>query len=419
MTTTAGKKLLVLGGKPIGSCEIVRRAREIGIYTIVTDYLPKEQSAAKQLADEAWDISTADVELLAKKIKDEKIDGVYTGVHEFNIARMIEICEKLDLPCFCTMEQWERLVNKRRFKELCRSYGIPVTKEYRIVSTDDPQIEQIRYPVIIKPADGSGSRGFSICGTPDELRKAYAHAVDFSESGEVLVERKMQFENSAIINYTILNGAVVFSGISDKHSKKVFESGAPIMSVQFYPSLYQKQYLESLDQKAKAMFRGMGLRNGVLWIEAFCENGSFTFNEIGYRFGGSLTYLPIEHIYGIDQLSAQIEFAVTGKYLATKAFPSMDYAKTYTIFPVHVRPGKITAIEGLDTIKSDPRFLSFVPVHFIGDNIQNWGSAQQVFAYLHYETETRHESEQFADWILQTLRVTDLDGQNMLFNLFR
>ena len=229
----------------------------------------------------------------------------------------------------------------------------------------------------------------------------------------------MRYENSAIINYTILDGDVIFSGISDKHSKKVFETGAPIMSVQFYPSLYQKQYLESLDQKAKAMFRGMGLRNGVLWIEAFCEDGCFTFNEIGYRFGGSLTYLPIEHIYGIDQLSAQIEFAVTGKYQSGKTVPFMDYAKTYTIFPVHVRPGKIVGVEGLEQVKADPRFRSFVPVHFIGDDIQNWGSAQQVFAYLHYETETRLESEQFADWILQTLAVTDQDGQNMLFNLFR
>ena len=414
-----GKRLLVLGGKPIGSCEIVLCAKRLGIYTIVTDYLTKEQSPAKLLADECWDISTAEVDLLAGLVKERQIDGIYTGVHEFNISRMIEISEATGLPCFCTKNQWNQLVNKRRFKELCRGYGIPVTKEYHLSSLDDPMIAEIEYPVITKPADGSGSRGFSICNTPEELRAAFANAAMFSSSGEVLVERKMPYENSAIINYTIQNGEVVFSGISDKHSKKVFESGAPIMSVQFYPSLYQKQYLESLNQRAKDLFRGMGLRNGVLWIEAFCEDGSFTFNEIGYRFGGSLTYLPISHAYGIDQLSAQIEYAVTGQYRTVKTAPSLNYGKTYTIFPVHVRPGKITGIEGLDMVKADPRFKSFVPVHFLGDDIQNWGSAQQVFAYLHYETETRRESEQFADWILQTLRVTDQDGQNMLFNLFR
>ena len=43
------KKLLVLGGKPIGSVEIVRRAKELGYYTIVADYLPIEESHAKKI----------------------------------------------------------------------------------------------------------------------------------------------------------------------------------------------------------------------------------------------------------------------------------------------------------------------------------------------------------------------------------
>ena len=46
-------KLLLLGGKPIGSCEIVAAAQEKGYYVIVADYLPKEESPAKLIADEA------------------------------------------------------------------------------------------------------------------------------------------------------------------------------------------------------------------------------------------------------------------------------------------------------------------------------------------------------------------------------
>ena len=59
-----GKKMLVLGGKPIGSVELVKRAKELGAYVIVTDYLPIEQSPAKRIADECWDISTAEVNKL-------------------------------------------------------------------------------------------------------------------------------------------------------------------------------------------------------------------------------------------------------------------------------------------------------------------------------------------------------------------
>ena len=57
------RKVLLLGSST-GSIEIIKYLRTQDIYLIVSDYLPVEQSPAKMLADEIWDISTADVDLL-------------------------------------------------------------------------------------------------------------------------------------------------------------------------------------------------------------------------------------------------------------------------------------------------------------------------------------------------------------------
>ena len=54
-----GKKLLILAGAGVHS-KVVRAAKEMGIYTIVTDYL--EDSPAKQIADEAWLTDIMDTE---------------------------------------------------------------------------------------------------------------------------------------------------------------------------------------------------------------------------------------------------------------------------------------------------------------------------------------------------------------------
>ena len=97
------KKVLVLGGKPIGSVELVQKLKEKDLYVIVTDYLPLEDSPAKRIADESWDISTAEVDLLSQKIIDENISAIMTGVHEFNINRMLDICEKTSLPTYCCL----------------------------------------------------------------------------------------------------------------------------------------------------------------------------------------------------------------------------------------------------------------------------------------------------------------------------
>lgn len=415
----SNKKLLVLGGKPIGSCEIVEYAKSEGAYVVVADYLPKELSAAKRIADEYWDISTGEVEQLKQLIIDNGIDAVYTGVHEFNITKMLDICRDLKLPCYCTPEQWYAVDNKQSFKNMCRKYDIPVTKEYELSSEfTDEELDRIDYPVIIKPVDGSGSRGFSICNNVQELRNAYPQSVEFSASGTVLVEEYMNYKNSVIINYTLVNGEVIYSGIGDKKSKKVKETGAPIMAAVLYPSEYEEIYLNELDEKVKRMFTEEGYMNGVIWIEAFCENGKFTFNELGYRFGGSLTYHAVKHRAGFDQLALQVEYALTGKNVSFINKQFEEPKDVYMVLPVHVKPGKITRVEGVEEIQKTKEFNEIVYVHFLGDQIEDWGSAQQVFAYIHFIVKSREEAEIFAKYVVNTINVYDENNNQMLFNLY-
>ena len=54
-----GKRLLIMGGMQI-SCEIVRKAKSMGVFTIVADYYPVGKSPAKKIADESWNINITD-----------------------------------------------------------------------------------------------------------------------------------------------------------------------------------------------------------------------------------------------------------------------------------------------------------------------------------------------------------------------
>lgn len=420
MRDLKNKNLLVLGGRAIGSKEIVECAQKKGIKTIVVDYLPASRSIAKQLADESYDISTADIDKLAKIVKEKKVDGVFTGVHEFNIRKMINLCDETKLSCYCNEEQWDMLQNKSCFKELCRTFDIPVTKEYKIenVSELDKEIN-FDFPVITKPVDGSGSRGFSVCENITELRSAYERALEFSESKGVLIEQCMNYKNSVIINYTIVNGNVYFCGISDKISKKINETSGPIMSVQYYPSVNEKEYICTLDSKAKKMLESLGLQMGVVWIEAFNDHGKFVFNEMGLRFGGSLTYLPVEYFYGINQLELLIEYALTGENVNCSDINQNpnESGKVYCILPVHLREGHICDIKGVEKIEANENFIKIVPVHYVGDDIEEWGSARQVFAYLHFVADSREDADKVAKEFINQLHVYDENGYDMLYCL--
>jgi len=417
MNNLMGKKLLILGGKPIGSCEIVLKAKQYGIYTIVTDYLSIKESPAKRIADEVWDISTADLERLVNKCKEDKVDGIVAGVHEYNLRQSFILCDKLGLPCYCTLNQWDLLENKENFKKECRKNGLPVAKDYTVEFDGDITLKSDSFPVVVKPSDGSGSRGFSVCYEVSELKTAINYAKKFSESESVLIEQYMDYVFSVIINYTIVDGNIYYSGISDKRSKKVFNNGAPIMSFQCYPSLHEREYLEELNFKVIKMLECLGLKNGALWIEAFYNADGFVFNELGYRFGGSLTYYPVQYLFGIDQLSLLLEHALTGKSTYTGG-KTLAREEKYCILPIHVKAGIIDKIIGIEKLKTKDYFYQYVPVHYEGDLIQDWGSAQQVLAYIHFLTDDQKKASLIQKDIMDTLNVIGTNGECMLFNLF-
>jgi len=405
------QKILILGGKPIGSCEITMAAKKRGLYTIVADYLPTEQSPAKQIAHESWDISTADVEELRKKCIEENVKAVITGVHEFNIERKIELCEKLGFPQYCTEKQWFLCENKAEFKKMCSEYKIPVAKTYQ---KDD----LINYPVVVKPIDGSGSRGFSVCHNEEELDAGIEEAMEFSASKQYLIEEYIQSE-ACIIHYTAVNGEIVFSGMSDKHSQ-MLEGGSSVMALQMFPSKDIKRYLDDVNEKAVAMFKALGVTDGPIWIEAFNDvnNKRFIFNEMGYRFGGSMTNYPVEHFYGINQIDLMLDNALGQKSVDLNVENFVPETSQYCILPIHVKAGKIEEISGFEESKKIKGVEQFVFVHHSGDEIKNWGTAQQVFCYLHIAFDTVEELAETIKMVKSKISVKDVQNNEMLFYMF-
>lgn len=415
-----GKKLLILGGKPIGSVELACRAKELGLYVIVTDYLPAEHSPAKRFADEVWDISTAEVDALADKCRKCKVDGILTAVHEFNINRMLELCTLLQKPCYCTPATWIYCDNKVEFKRLCAENGIPVARKYDVNILDSHVLEAMPYPVVVKPVDGSGSRGFKICRDADELRSGYENAMEYSPGKKVLVEDYIPYD-SVIIHYTMNNGKCHFSGMADKYSAKFASTGASVMGIQIFPARGMETYLKELNPQVCRMFEEAGFTDGPIWIEAFFDGKShFVFNEMGYRFGGSLTYYPVRYFYGMDQLDLLIysAFGMT----APKALSWQENERKsnchYCILPVHVKAGKIARIIGQDEVRHRSDVYAYVPVHFEEDEIKDWGSAQQVFCYLHILFDSPASLIQSIQEILGSLKALNIDGDNLLYTLY-
>lgn len=408
---TMKSKLLILGGKPIGSVELVEKAKQMGLYTIVADYLPKNESPAKAIADEAWNISTAEVDELVKKCREANVTAVTTGVHEFNINRMLELTATLRLPCYCKPETWIYCDDKVQFKQLCANHQIPIAHKYEI-----DKIADAVYPIITKPVDGSGSRGFHICQEASEFDAAYKDAELCSPTGRVLIEDYIPYD-AVIIHYTMISGKCYYSGMSDKVSVRFSNTGSSVMGIQTFPSKGEQVYLDTLDEKVRSMFETAGFTEGPIWIESFFDGkDKFVFNEMGYRFGGSLTYYPVRYFYGIDQLNLYIKTSFGEK--VEPIFKRTENKRKYCILPIHIHAGQIDSIEGMSELRAIPNFYAFAPVHYVGDKIEEWGSARQVFGYLHVLYNNTDDLKETIHKILHLLSAKDNEGKNMLYTLF-
>ena len=182
-----GKKLLILAGVDV-HVKIVNAAKALGVYTIVTDYLPIEESPAKRVADEYWMLNIMDVDAIVSKCREEDVDGVLAYCIDPAQIPYQQICEKLGVPCYGTKRQFEIMTDKRLFKDFCLQNGVDVIPEYSIKEVEN---DVVKYPVLVKPTISRGSRGQTICWNKEDIPHAIQIAKNESKNGEYLIERYM------------------------------------------------------------------------------------------------------------------------------------------------------------------------------------------------------------------------------------
>ncbi len=405
----SNRRMLLLGGTN-SAYEIRDFADKHGIKLAAAGKYP--DTLLKRISDESFDVDAIDAEGLVRLIKEKNIDAVFTGCNEDVIPAALTAAEKSGLPHYCDLSQWDICMNKARFKALCEANGVPVAKRYYMDRLDEIKA----FPVVVKPADSCGSQGFSVCNNIGEIYTAAEKAVKFSRTETVLVEEYIPYD-AVIIHYTLINGEVIFTGMSDKTSKRLGGEGSSVMALQLFPSRHIPAYLASLDEKVRAMFKSLGMHDGALWIEAFADDGRFWFNEMGFRFGGSMTYYPVRYFYGVDQLELMIRYALDGCIKNVPEVKPVKRDRSYCIMPLHAAPCTIAEVTGESEVKAMPSVYAYVPIHGEGDVVRATGTVSQVFCYLHILYHDFEDLRMTLTQIASTLKVRDASGENKLFCL--
>ena len=412
-----GKKLLILGGASL-SIDIVHAAREMGVYTIVTDWYDTKRSPAKLIADEYWNEEIFKPDLLAKLIKKHHIDGVITGFTDSYLLHYQRLCELSGLPCYATKEVFEITLDKALFKKLCMENNVPVIPQYNVADFDPTTISNTN-KIIIKPVDNSGSRGVIVCKTSEDFQRCLDFALSYSQKKEVIIEKYMDMDSWAA-SYTIQDGEISLSTLNDRLEHKSSETAA-ITTAGIYPSKYLDLYLEKMDEKMKRMYKAMGVTNGVLSVQGFVDGENFYVMEMGYRLTGGQHYIFSKYENGISALDQLIHFAVTGRMadfnIAEKDNPKFkDLCLNLCILG---KSDEIERIEGQEYVERLPEVIHSTFLKQVGDLIGVDGTTSQKIANLHLVLKDKNNMDRVILDIQDKFHVYNAKGEDLVLTLMQ
>jgi biotin carboxylase len=410
----SGKKLLILGANT-ETIPLIEKANKLNVFTIVTDYNP--DAPAKKFADRKIDIDGSDIAALYEFVRREHVDGILVGVAEALLPAYQELCEIAGFPCyFKNKDQVEYVVDKSKFKSVCKKNGVRTVTEY--ITSDSKS--SILYPVIVKPVDNSSAKGISVCYTDNQLDTAIEKALQFSSRKKYIIEEYMQGPE-ADVHYVIKDGIPVISCMFDRYENSV-GSGLPKLPTAFiFPSKRLDSFIQTQDDSFKKIISDIGLSNGPMFFSGFIDNeGMLACTETGHRFTGSQEPLIVEHMTGFSIMEMQIRYSLTGETGEGKIEKLMDpHFKQWCckLSPI-IRPGEISRIKGIDKIKIIPELFYSLQSYFEGDNVSGEGTLRQIFARYFIATPTIDKMAEVINKIQDSLVVLDKNGESMIIQTF-
>lgn len=409
------KKVLILGGASV-HVKLAAAAKELGYYTIVTDYL--EDSPAKSIADESWLINVMDVNTIVEECKKENVAGVVSGWLDPCQRPYQEICEKLGLPCYGTKEQFFKMTDKHAFKDMCIKNGVDVIPEY---SMKDVEEDRVEYPVFVKPVDSRGSRGQAICNTRSELDAAREDAIKESSSGEIIIEKYIGNTNSFQVTYFFVNGEAFLIRTADGYKGLVEEKLDKVALCSISPSVHTELYMHTTHERIVSMLKNMGFKNGPAMLQGFNDNGVFRFYDPGLRFPGVEYDLIYKELYGIDVMKEMVRFAVTGRMEPMNIkneFSLLSGKAAAVLFPT-VSAGTIASITDMSELNDVDKIVAVSLRHGIGDTVDwTYNVSQRLGEIDLYDDDLECLIEMIKK-IQAELKVTSVEGHDMMYMPFK
>ena len=187
------KKCILVFGVGELQLSIIRRAKQKGLFTIGID--PCADAVCKDEVDAFEIVGGQDFDGTCSVVEKYGVDAIVTAATDKPLIMMARVAEKYGFP-FYSVETAQWSTDKYQMKQRFLEGGVPCARGRLIAKAGE--VDDLYYPLIVKPRDNSGSRGVKLCRNKDQLQEAMQEALQYSHLDTVLVEEYIEGQEYSI-----------------------------------------------------------------------------------------------------------------------------------------------------------------------------------------------------------------------------
>lgn len=396
------QKILLLGGSA-QQVIAIETARRMGYYTVLCDYLP--DNPGQYVADRYYNVSTTDVEAVYEVARNEGVSGILAYASDPAALPAAIVAERLGLPTNPS-KSVEILGVKHLWRNFLQNNGFACPGNFT-VHPDTPleeimsKMQSLRFPVVIKPTDSSGSKGVTVLENLREIEKAIDIADFYSRNKVLIVEEFISNAFHSVIGGDIFvqDGHIVLFGEMSCIRDDAWGGLIPIGERR--PSGLSRRQMNKLHAELQRLVAMLDIRFGELNIEVLLDSkDDVHFLELGPRAGGNMIPIQLSDAFGVDLVKANISAAMG----CNPELELDEKAGCYFTYVLHSHSdGVFKGVEFSEEIAGN--VYRKVLYKKYGDRVEAFDGAGKAIGIVFMHSDTEHEMNRVCSRLDELIKV--------------
>ncbi len=294
MNIKKNKPRLLIAGGAHSDIPLIKAAQRLGFHVITSGN--RINDLGHEYSDEICLADFSDAEAMLAISRELDIDAICASCNDFSALTASYVAEHLGLPGHDSIEIASIIHHKDKYREFARKLGIPSPRAFGCgnISAVRDALQELRFPIIIKPVDLTGGKGISRVDNYTEALRAAESAFLISKAKRIVVEEFVE-GNRHGYSAILIDGRVRFYFTDNEQ----YHLSPYLVSAASAPSSCRSESIRKMKEYSETIANELKLVDGIFHVQ-FIEpyEGDPVIIEICRRSPGDLYVDLVRHATG-------------------------------------------------------------------------------------------------------------------------